>query len=292
MSPDADALLRQGTNLPLDAHMHTELSPDSHVHIDVYAAAAVELGIAEIAITDHVDFSPGAPAFDYTTFERRERYVREAAERWAGQVTIRFGAELTYEREREEDIRAHLRHHAYDYTIGSVHVYRGSVYEAHRVASWVAGRTLREIMTPYFTEVEAAARSGLFDTLGHLDYAKRYLAPHVTPVQLAAAPELYDPILHALIDTGTALEVNTSGLRQRAAETYPSAAIVARYRDLGGQYVTAGSDAHRPEWFALGLEEGYRIVAEAGFEELAVGGRAVSHDVIAVPVRLRRAGAA
>ena len=33
----------------------------------------------------------------------------------------------------------------------------------------------------------------------------------------AAAPELYEPILRALVDSGTALEINTSGLRHAVA---------------------------------------------------------------------------
>ena len=68
---------RQGRDLPLDAHLHTDLSPDSAVPVDVYAALAVELGIRELAITDHVDFDRRDPAYDYASFARRERTVRE-----------------------------------------------------------------------------------------------------------------------------------------------------------------------------------------------------------------------
>lgn len=258
-----------GGLLPLDAHLHTELSPDSNVPIDVYAAMAERLGIAELAITDHLDFTPGRPAHGYSSYDERERYVRGAAERWADRVTIRFGVEITYEVACESEIREHLAHHAYDYTIGSVHVHAGSVYDAANVAGWVAAGSLDEILAPYFGEVEAAARSGLFDTLGHLDFVKRYLMPHVMPAQLASAMELYDPILRALVDSGTALEVNTSGLRQAARETYPAPPVVKRFRELGGTRATTGSDAHRPEWFAHGLEAGYLCLADGGFERLA-----------------------
>ena len=90
----------------------SDQSPDSSVPIDVYAALALERGIPEIAITDHVDFDPRDPAFEYSRFEDRERVVRGAAERWGPQgVTIRFGAELTYNRRWEADVRDHLHRH-------------------------------------------------------------------------------------------------------------------------------------------------------------------------------------
>ncbi len=257
-------------DLPLDSHVHTNLSPDADVPIDVHARLAVERGIRELAITDHVDFDPRAPAYAFVTFADRERQVRRAAERWADRgVAIRFGVEISYESRCEDEIRDWLRRHPHDFVIGSVHISADSPYKADAVAGWVAGRSLPEIVAPYFGEVEAAARSGMFDSIGHLDFVKRYLVPHVMPADLAAAPELYEPMLAALVDTGTALEINASGLRQLARETYPSPAIVRRYHELGGRNVTIGSDAHRTEWFAYGLGVAYRDAAQAGFTDLA-----------------------
>src|SRR5207247_8726283 len=60
-------------SLRVDAHVHTDQSPDSRVPIDVYAALAVEQGLPEIAITDHVDFDHRDPAFHYSTYADRER---------------------------------------------------------------------------------------------------------------------------------------------------------------------------------------------------------------------------
>lgn len=275
---------RQARDLPLDAHLHTDLSPDSDVPIDAYATQAVERRIPEIAITDHVDFDPTAPAYAHSTFAQRERIVRGAAERWADRgVAIRFGVEITWDRRWEADIREHLARHAYDFVIGSVHVYRDSPFAAEHVGAWVQGRSLREVVAPYFDEVEAAARSGVFDALGHLDFVKRYLAPHISAADLGAAPELYEPILRALVETGTALEINTSGLRQAAGETYPSPAIVARYRDLGGRAVTVGSDAHRADSFAWALADGYAAATDAGFADLAFR-RGAGPVRVAIPV--------
>ncbi len=299
MTAEAAVDDRRAHDLPVDAHVHTNLSPDSAVPIDVYAALAVELGIAEFAVTDHVDFDSRDPAFNYTTFAERERTIRDAAERWAGRgLAIRFGAELTYNTSWEADLREHLARHRYDFTIGSVHDWPDSPYVPARVGTWATGRPIEEVVEPYFAQVTAAARSGLFDTIGHLDVVKRYLDPRIKPAELAERPEVYEASLAALVESGTALEVNSSGLRHRVAETYPTAAVVARFRELGGQRVTAGSDAHRPSWFAYRLDDAYRIAADAGFGALVLrrapresGGEPVA---IAIPDRFvgRRRSAA
>ena len=258
-----------GHDLPLDAHLHTDQSPDSSVPIDIYAALAVERRIPEICITDHVDFDPRDPAYEYTRFEDRERTVRDAAERWARHgVTIRFGAELTYNQRWEDDVRAHLAHYRYDYVIGSVHDWPESPYWPSRVRAFIEGRSLEEVVEPYYAEIIAAARSGLFDTIGHLDVVKRYLHPYITAAQLAERQDLQEPALHAIVDSGVALEVNSSGLRYPGEETYPSGPVVVRYRELGGQRVVVGSDAHARGSFAHRLGESYRHLLNAGFGHL------------------------
>jgi histidinol-phosphatase (PHP family) len=269
-------------DLALDAHLHTDQSPDSSVPIDVYAALAVERGIPEIAITDHVDFDPRDPAFEYSRYDDRERVVRGAAERWAREgVVIRFGAELTYNRRWEDDVRAHLKRYRYDYVIGSVHDWPESPYWPDRVHTWVTGRSLDEVLEPYYAEVIAAARTGLFDTIGHLDVVRRYLHPHITFEDLAARADLQEPALKAIIDANVSLEVNSSGFRYPGGATYPARAVVARYRELGGKRIVVGSDAHSRGSFAHRLGEAYGHLVAAGFEALTFrrGG-----DPVLIPV--------
>ncbi len=281
-----DRTVQQARDLPLDAHLHTELSPDSQVPLELYAAQAVERGIREIALTDHLDFLPGAPAYDYADYPRRQRLIRELQERWAGKVTIRFGVELTYDSRFEDEIREHLRACRYDYTIGSVHEALDGPYARDKIAAFAEGKTLAEATALYFSETLAAIRSGLFDTIGHLDQCKRWLIRWFTPADFAAAPELYEPILAALVEAGINLEVNSSGLRHATGETYPAPWVVARYRELGGRKVTVGSDAHVPHCFAFGLEEAYEIVAAAGFDRLSLQ-RALDRGDLVLPARFR-----
>jgi len=256
--------------LPLDAHLHTDLSPDADVPLDAYAALARERGVAELAITDHLDFVAGEPAYRFAGYEQRVRAVREAAERWAGEPEIRLGLEVTYVPAVADQIGAYLRTHRYDYVIGSVHMSRRGPFRTEKAAAaWCAGKTLREATAPYFDEVERAIRSGLFDTIGHLDFAKRYTYDHLGPFEYEPHVDIYDRLLRAVLDTGMALEVNASGLRQQPGEAYPGPAVVERFRELGGERVVAGSDAHRLQQFGFGLADVYRSIAAQGYRALS-----------------------
>jgi histidinol-phosphatase (PHP family) len=278
-------------DLPLDSHLHTDLSPDSDVPIDAYCEAAVARGIPEIAITDHVDFDPRAPASGFADFATRERSVRDAAERWADRgLAVRLGVEVTWEPERADEIRDYLARHPYDFVVGSCHVGPGSPFRRGAVAAWCSGRTIREAVAPYFAEVLSAARCGLFDALGHLDVVKKHVAGQFPPAAFAAAPDLYEPVLLALVETGTGLEINSSGLRQAPREAYPAPWVVGRFRELGGSAVTIGSDAHRADSFAWGLGHAYAVAAHAGYGEVAIrrGSGPRAGERVAVPDRVLR----
>ena len=212
---DAAMTDRQARDLPLDAHMHTDLSPDSNVPIDVYAAAAVERGIAEIAITDHVDFEPGAPAFGYATFADRERIVRDAAERWGpqgvrdpvrGRAHLRPGLGGRHPRPpRPPRLRLHDRLGPRPGGLAVQPAQRGGLGRrplARRDRRAVVRRGRRGC------PVRAVRR--------HRPHRRASSATSTRtscPAAFEAAPELYEPILRALVESGTALEVNTSGLR-------------------------------------------------------------------------------
>jgi histidinol-phosphatase (PHP family) len=149
-----------------------------------------------------------------------------------------------------------------------VHDWPESPYWPSRVRGWVEGQSLDDVVAPYYAEIIAAARSGLFDTIGHLDVVRRYLYPMITTADLATRPDLQEPALQAIIDGGVSLEVNSSGLRYPGGETYPSAAVVARFRELGGERVVVGSDAHSRGSFAARLDTSYAHLEAAGFEAL------------------------
>lgn len=79
-----------------------------------------------------------------------------------------------------------------------------------------------------------------------------------------------DDILKALIEQNKALELNTSGLRQAIGKTMPCPTVIKRFKELGGKYLTIGSDAHRWADVGSGVEDGYQIAQNAGFDHITI----------------------
>ena len=51
---------------------------------------------------------------------------------------------------------------------------------------------------------------------------------------------------------------------------YSVEVVVKRFKELGGKYVTFGSDAHFAEDLAAGLTEAYDAMKAAGFNEMTL----------------------
>ena len=127
------------------------------------------------------------------------------------------------------------------------------------------------LLNEYFDQLLLVAKWGRFDSLAHLTYPLRYmLAQPGLRVEISRYQEKIDAILTELIEGKKALEVNTSGLRQHIGETLPNAEIVRRYYELGGTYITLGSDAHRWADVSAGIEEAMSMIYKIGFRHYTI----------------------
>ncbi len=143
------------------------------------------------------------------------------------------------------------------------------ISEPHSTGSYFAHHSVRQAYLPYFEELLRAAQSGLADVLGHFDLVKRYGVDHYGPFEPAHYEDEIRAVLRALVDSGMALEINTSGLRQRPGEPYPGLEVLSWYRQLGGEVLTAGSDAHHVDDLGAGIDDALELARMAGFRAVA-----------------------
>ena len=221
-----------------DSHVHTRFSADSDMlAIDALDVAARQ-GIG-LVFTEHIDFDyPGNLDFTFVPQEYWRTY-----ETYRGH-SLSLGAELGLAPGQAERGQAFLAQAPFDEVIGSVHLLAGK--DLYNASSYEA-RSQQTVYTEYYAAMAALIRENAFiDVLGHIDYICRY-APYEQPgVHYELFREWIDAVLQALIDTDTVLELNTRRFGDRLAMK-ELVAVYQRYYELGGRYVTLGSDAHAPQ---------------------------------------------
>jgi histidinol-phosphatase (PHP family) len=246
----------------LDYHVHSTCSGDGKATIDQMCARAVELGIREIAFTEHVVYNPADIC--YGTFDL-DRYRSEIdAARSKFDLKILTGIEFCDPHLYPHEL-AITHTWGLDIIMGSVHW----VGDAMISVDSFAGLDVMETYRQYFDEVLKAVQTGGFDILAHFDLVKRF-GVRYAPFRVESFREQIRAILEVMIERGIALELNTSGLRQPCAEMFPGRETLELYRSLGGRLVTIGSDSHRTEQLGFGLKEGLSLLQSLGFTPLTI----------------------
>ena len=257
----------------IDLHVHSTCSADGGSDIAAYARRAAVEGLALVGFCEHVDFDPRDRAYNYLDVGRYDREI-EAARQAAGAVRFCQGVEITYQAGLEGQIRTWLAARRWDYVVASVHLVDyadgwAMISEPRAVEGYFAGHSQAQAYLPYFEELLRAVESGLGDVLGHLDLIKRYGTAHYGPFVPALYQAEIRAVLRAAVQGGVGLEINTSGWRQAPAEPYPALEILRWYREMGGEVLTVGSDAHQVDHLAAGVPQALDLARAAGFRAVA-----------------------
>jgi len=251
-------------SLPADYHMHTPLCRHATGEPVDYARRAVELGLAEIGLSDH---SP-MPRDDFDNWRMRadqlDEYVAKVrlAQKSFPQLTIRLALEVDYLPGYESWVRQLAASHPWDYFIGSVHYVSDAwaIDDPQKLSEWKK-RDAYEVWSTYFDRLTLAVESKLFDIIGHVDLPKKF---GIRPVQDCAP--LYEKFLAAAKKSGCAIELNTAGLRKDCKEIYPGAPIL-KLAFQNGVPITFGSDAHAPGEVGMNFAEAMQLANDAGYKD-------------------------
>ncbi len=107
-----------------------------------------------------------------------------------------------------------------------------------------------------------------FSVVGHIDFPTKGCPYDDKMLRYTDAPEIMDTLFRYLIDHGKGIEVNTSIFRALGKDTLDMAWL-KRYKELGGEIVTIGSDAHKPQDVGYGWDAAANLLKEAGFAYIA-----------------------
>lgn len=223
-----------------DFHMHSTVSCDGHDAPEKMVAAARAMGLREICFTDHIDDDPLGDSAHL-------QYTLEAYEAGYGSLTddrvkIRLGMEFGLLANNQALAAQRTRERSYDFIIGSVHF--ADNVDVYLKPFW-EGKTVREAEKIYLqTTLDCVSAHEDFDILGHLTFpSKARIHPTHIPIDLNTHKDVVAEIFKVLIAKNKGIEINTSGV-DRCGAYLPSPDYLRLFKDLGGQIVTVGSDAH------------------------------------------------
>ncbi|MBQ3404427.1 MAG: histidinol-phosphatase HisJ family protein [Oscillospiraceae bacterium] len=237
------------------------------------ALSAAKRGIKQLCFTDHVEDCCRDDPLSYEpgSFEKLSSGIPaffETADRLSGTIELCRGVELGSPNHNPERASEIVSDPGLDFVIASVHNLRGQ--DDFYFLDYPDMDTCRELTSRYLEEYAAIADLGHFDVLGHIGYTNRYMYDKGFYVDLTDYRDRLTYIFKALISKGKGMEVNTSSLRGSLGEPNPPIPLLKLYRELGGEIVTTGSDAHRVSDAGAGIAQVSELLAELGYKYICV----------------------
>ncbi|MRI84110.1 MAG: histidinol phosphate phosphatase [Nitratiruptor sp.] len=250
----------------VDLHNHTPLCNHATGSMEQFVQEAIAKGIHLFGFSDHAPM-----AFDQRyrmNLQEADRYEEEVLslrERYQGEIQILLGYEVDF---LPNYLEERILKAPVDYLIGSIHFLplHGELWgfdNPEFIGTWKSV-DVDTIYQRYFQGIEAMARSGLFDIVGHIDLIKLFGHRPRRDIRLLAKGAL-----KAIKESQMAVEINTAGMRKPVQEPYPSLLLLQEIGELDIP-ITFGSDAHAPDQVGLGQPEARALARELGFSKQAI----------------------
>lgn len=256
-----------------DCHLHSHHSGDSDTPMEDMIQRSIELGLNTLCFTEHNDFAyPVYPDLPEGTFTlNADSYLYELLglkEKYAGKIKLLFGVELGMQLEVFRENAIFARSHEYDFIIASSHLVQG---KDPYYPDCFEGQEDESIYRAYFeSELQNIKKFSNFDVYGHLDYIVRYGTNKDSDYSYDKYKDILDQILTTLLEKEKGIELNTGGIKSGLKDFHPIMDVLKRYRQLGGEIITIGSDAHTPDHIGDYFDKANDVLKECGFKYYTV----------------------
>lgn len=246
----------------IDYHVHSIFSSDSNSLIDDIIMNAISKNISEIAITDHFEPMIYDPNYLYYNGIMYQNIIEEVTEKYSNKIKILKGIELGQPHRFLESSYSVVADYPMDYVIASAHKGANDI-DVSELRYTENNKQIR--CRNYLAELIQISKLDVFDCIGHLDLINRYAIKQGVFIDLAEEYELLEVVFNNLIYNNKGIEINTSGLRNISRIMMPGYSIAKMYKELGGEIITIGSDAHDTRHVGTGIKEAIEMLNHAGF---------------------------
>lgn len=247
-----------------DTHVHSKFSTDSELDMEAGIIRAIELGLTGITFTDHldVDFVDHEDEYQYD-FNEYFTKLNTLRDRYYGKIEILSGVELGIQPHVIDETKKRIEGFEFDYVIGSTHLIhrRDPYYGTYFIDGISKIASYDEYLTELFDNLKLYHN---YCTMGHIDYIVRYAHFNDSRFLYKEHADILDEIFRFIISHSIALEINTSTYLRQPLDTD----LIKRYKELGGELITIGSDAHSVDRIGCNFDIYSGIIKECGLPYL------------------------
>ena len=255
-----------------DTHNHCQFSFDGKkTTVELSAAAALDRGIGGIVFTDHCDIyvpqeciEHGCTQTQVFDIQAQQAEIDRIQAEYKDRLRILKGIEVGMYRSTRLQAQDLLKQHDFDQVIGSIHYLEES---DPYYGGFFKDKDWKETYGKYLETIyEEAVALGDFDIIGHYDYVARYAPYQQDSIRYRDFSDIFDTIFRYLIENGKGLEFNTKSCTgSRGRHVLRDKDVLLRYRELGGEIISLGSDSHSPLYVAENFEENAALLKSLGF---------------------------
>lgn len=257
-----------------DMHVHSYFSSDSVENPEAIIQTAIQKGFSYVYFTDHHDadfpISKENPQMDFQLdFPSYFKKLKALKEKYQKQIQLLIGVEQGICPETADKVTAIASQYDFDFIIGSSHL-TGLINGDPYYPEYYTGMTYIDAYRKYFmSEAENVRLTSAFDVYGHLDYAVRYCPDKSFVYRFHDYQDIFEELFKLLIEKGKGIEINTAGIR-KIGFAHPHRDALRLYREMGGEIITVGSDAHTKDDIGFGFDLAEELLKDCGFRYYTV----------------------
>lgn len=250
----------------IDYHVHSSFSGDCSYKMEDMILSAIEKNVQELVFTDHVDIDNPIP-INEIDYDEYIPFFSSLKEKYSSKIDLRLGVEVGLQNHTSQKISDFLSKYDFDFIIGSSHAAEN---QDVCMGTFFEGRSLKESYLAYFKDMlNNTIIHKNFCVYGHLDYVKRYSPFNENELLYKDYADVLDEVLKNLISKGKGIEINTAGMRYGLGHFHPQVEFLTRYKELGGEIITIGSDSHRPQDIGSHFDSVIRLLDSLGFRYIS-----------------------
>jgi len=248
----------------IDSHVHSNFSADSQMPLDLGCVHAMQQGLGGLVFTDHLDIDHPSKKFNFSVdFEKRAQAIELYKKTIPANFKLLQGVEIGFQSHIVEQMWPAIASYNLDFVLCSVHVLDQRDFWDQ---SYYIGKTKQQAFERYLQAIyDSVISFEHFDVIAHIGYMCRYVPYDDKTLHYHDHADILDAIFTSLIERGKGIEVNTSGLYYRIDPTIPNMQLLQRYKELGGEIITIGSDSHDHTHIGRNFDGALELLRTLGF---------------------------